>query len=515
MSVDDIGSLTLRIAQLPGVSGHVELARLPWCTVVCGPNNGGKTRLLRGMIAKGNLERGLCITDEVIEQFAVPFNANSFGGQQFRNTHIPSNGLKAATAVLRGRTYFCPSDIDDFVASATQEYTSNYGALPTQDAALLFNGTFRNLTGAHTVPRVMYLPPKRRLISPSSLVEPDSQVEVDAATMVGQLFALKNAPLDDPKYARFRAIGEVFKRVTGADFDTTLQTGGGSNVYLRFKPPKSREYREANEVGLGYQDALAICYCLTQPDVDVLILEEAENHLHPDIQRKLLQEFCAGKHNKHIVVSTHSSVFLERPEKTKIFVCRSDRTPNVFDTTDSAVALASIGITNLTPLTSGQILLVEGSSDVGAYRVLLDRLQISQRERITLIPLSGDNMIHFPLEIFKEIGMVKAIVDSDPKSAKNRNTFIASCDEHSIPVHKLERYAIDNYFDALGYRTVFPEYAPQIPEKINPKQKIEAQLGFNPKSQLSRVADSVDLLQIESSDVGKALRSFFPGDNPV
>ena len=132
-----------------------------------------------------------------------------------------------------------------------------------------------------------------------------------------------------------------------------------------------------------------------------------------------------------------------------------------------------------------------------------------------MIPLSGDNMIHFPLEIFKEIGTVKAIVDSDPKSAKNRNTFIASCDEHSIPVHKLERYAIDNYFDALAYRTVFPEYAPQIPEKINPKQKIEAQLGFNPKSQLSRVADSVDLLQIESSDVGKALRSFFPGDNPV
>jgi predicted ATP-dependent endonuclease of OLD family len=56
---------------------------------------------------------------------------------------------------------------------------------------------------------------------------------------------------------------------------------------------------------------------LTQPDIDVLILEEAENHLHPDIQRKLLNEFCTGKHNKNIIVSTHSSVFLERPEKTR------------------------------------------------------------------------------------------------------------------------------------------------------------------------------------------------------
>lgn len=481
MRGDDIDTLTLRVGQLPGVSGHVELARLPWCTVVCGPNNGGKTRLLRGMIGKGNLERGLYITDKVIEQFAIPFNENSFGSQRFRSSHVPSNGLIAATAVLRHRSYFYPSDIDDFVAQATQEYTNNYGALATQDAALLFNGTFRSMTGALAVPRVMYLPPKRRLTSPSGLTEPDAQVEVDAATLVGQLFALKNAPLDDSKYARFRAIGEVFKRVTGADFDTTLQSGGGGNIYLRFKPPKSREYREANDVGLGYQDALAICYCLTQPDIDVLILEEAENHLHPDIQRKLLNEFCTGKHNKNIIVSTHSSVFLERPEKTRIFVCRSDRAPYVFDTTNNAVALASIGITNLTPLTSGQILLVEGSSDVGAYRVLLDRLQISQRERITLIPLSGDNMIHFPLEIFKEIGTVKAIVDSDPKSAKNREIFIASCEQHSIAVHKLERYAIDNYFDAAAYRAVFPEHATQIPEKVTPTQKNRSAPGLQPQ----------------------------------
>ena len=66
-----------------------------------------------------------------------------------------------------------------------------------------------------------------------------------------------------------------------------------------------------------------------------------------------------------------------------------------------------------------------------------------------------------------------------------------------------------------NYRAVFPEHATQIPEKVTPTQKIEALLGFNPKSQLSKVADSVDLSQIESSDLGVALRSFFPNEDAI
>jgi AAA ATPase domain len=505
--------VTLRVKELPGVASPVELKELSWCTVVCGPNNGGKTRLVRAMIVGKNLENGRTVSSDALRQISESFEANSFTGQRFTNHLIPRNGLIAAKEIFERRKHWYASDINEFVRLCTAKYHERYGQLGNQDATLMFASVFRTLFANDVPLTTAYLTPKRRLTSPGNLAEPNRQVEIDSAAIIGQLFALKNAPPDDKLNARYHEVRKLFKKVTDTDFDVSLQTGSGANIFLRLKTPRSKGYRDSNEVGLGYQDALTICYCLTETEVDILIVEEAENHLHPDIQRNLLREFISGEHKKRVIVSTHSPVFLERPEKTKIFVCRADRTPPVLDTTNTAVALASIGVTNLTPLTSGQILLVEGSSDVGAYRVLLDRLEISHRERIALVPLSGDNMIHFPLDVFKEVGNLQAIVDCDHKSKKNRDIFMQKCAELDIPVHRLERYAIDNYFDAAAYREVFPDKASSIPAIITPKTKIEQQLGFDPKSQLSLVAEAVDLLQIESSDLGKALRTFFPPPN--
>jgi hypothetical protein len=503
-------TVTLRVKQLPGVTGSIELRGLPWCSVVCGPNNGGKTRLLRAMMEGNNLERGRVISPEALKRFSEPFEANTFGNSHFPNRRIPGNGLIAASEALGERKHWYFSDIDDFVRSSASKYKNSNGPLADNDANTMFAFAFRMLFSDDVTPVVAYLAPKRRLNSPGNLLELSRQLEIDSAAIIGQLFALKNAPPDNKLNTRYHEVRKLFKTITGAEFDVSLQPGASGSIFLRLRTPGSKEYRDSDKVGLGYQDALTISYCLTEPEVDILIVEEAENHLHPDIQRNLLREFVSGEHKKRVIVSTHSPVFLERPEKTRIFVCRADHTPPVFDTTNSAVALASIGVTNLTPLTAGQILLVEGSSDVGAYRVLLDRLEISHRERIALVPLSGDNMIHFPLKVFKEVGNVKAIVDLDPKSAKNRKVFKEQCAQLDIPVHQLERYAIDNYFDAAAYRAVFPDKTPPIPETITSKTKIESQLGFNPKSQLSLVADAVDLALIESSDLGKTLRSFFP-----
>jgi AAA domain, putative AbiEii toxin, Type IV TA system len=462
------------------------------------------------MLVDKNIETGRVVSRDILQHISEPFEANQFGASRFTNRLIPRNGLEAAQEIFRCRTHWYSSDIDEFVRLSTKKYNESYGQLGNQDATLMFATAFRILFANDVAPVIAYLTPKRRLTSPGNLVELNRQPEIDSAAIIGQLFALKNAPPDSNLNARYHEVRKLFKKITDAEFDVSLQPGAGGSIFLRLKTPGTKEYRDSNEVGLGYQDALTICYCLTEADVDILIVEEAENHLHPDIQRNLLHEFISGEHRKRVIVSTHSPVFLERPEKTRIYVCRADHTPPVFDTTNRAVALASIGVNNLTPLTSGQILLVEGSSDVAAYRVLLDRLEISQRERIALVPLSGDNMIHFPLEVFKEVGNVKAIVDLDPKSRKARKTFIEKCEQLGVPVHQLERYAVDNYFDANAYRAVFPDQASSIPATITPKKAIDLQLGFNPKAQLALVADHVALSLIESSDLGKALRSFFP-----
>lgn len=513
MPLGSTETLTLRVKELPGVDGHVELADLSWCSVVCGPNNGGKTRLLRGLLVEKNLEVARVISPADLELFAAPFKSNQFAGNRFTNGQVPHNALEVATNLLSEQHHWYPSDIDDFVRTASKRYANNYGQLAAQDGTLLFGSTFRGLFTDTAQAKVFYLPPKRRLDAPGTLNEPARDAEIDSSKVLGQLFALKNAPLDDKRYARYRDVVKLFKQVTDADFDVALQSGSGASIFLRIRPPKSTAYRDSTEVGLGYQDALTICYCLTEPDVDVLIVEEAENHLHPDMQRKLLRTFVSGEYKKRVIVSTHSPTFLERPEKTKIFVCRTDREPSVYDTTNQAVALDAMGVSNLSPLTSDFILLVEGAGDVAAYRVLLDRLGIAQRVRISIVPLSGDNMNWFPLDTFRAAFQVRAIVDLDPGSKKQRDIFIKACQDKSIPIHQLERYAIENYFDADAYMRVFPEHIDKIPPKIAPKVAIEKQLSFTGRSwteSLAKLADAVDIDCITSSDLGATLVQFFP-----
>jgi predicted ATP-binding protein involved in virulence len=60
--------------------------------------------------------------------------------------------------------------------------------------------------------------------------------------------------------------------------------------------------------------------CQTQ---GLLLIDEAENHLHPKWQKTFIQSICEIFPNLQLIVTTHSPFIVSSVENAKIFVCHS------------------------------------------------------------------------------------------------------------------------------------------------------------------------------------------------
>ena len=109
-------------------------------------------------------------------------------------------------------------------------------------------------------------------------------------------------------------------------------------------------------------------------------------------------------------------------------------------------------------------------------------------------------MPHLDLSVFSERSNVFALIDSDPKSRKNRDKFRDNCNKYRIPCYKLERYAIENYFTLEAIRRVFPE-VPETISKIEPHKKVEKQLGINIKKNNINIIKFMSLENIIHTDL--------------
>src|SRR5262249_27477587 len=80
-------------------------------------------------------------------------------------------------------------------------------------------------------------------------------------------------------------------------------------------------WRSAADCGLGLQDFLVILFFAIGKEYDVLLLEEPENHMHPEMQRRLLH-FLKNETDKQYFISTHSNIFLDTILVDKVFLTR-------------------------------------------------------------------------------------------------------------------------------------------------------------------------------------------------
>ena len=492
----------LKVKNYKGITSDLELRELGHINVLCGKNNSGKTSILEVIGKHWQDSEKFALGKKINKDELVgPFNRQAVQ----KNTNVHENQewfAKYCDESIKKEAILYTDTIDDHINDMS-DYQKNFiyrhsGAMFDFNFNHILVNFFADLEGKYNP---MLIPPKRSInYSPAVTVLKDRYYKNNGEYVANLLFDLKSKDPGASEVETYNKIDNAFETITGCSFSISMSQVREHELLLSFNIPNNiKQWVSGDAAGLGLSDVLVLVTFIIASDSTLILIEEPENHLHPEMQRKFLH-FIKTIKDKQFIISTHSNVFLDPYVVDKIFFVEYEGGVKVTDKTSKSEMLYNIGYSVADNLVSDMLLLVEGPTDIPVFHAIFDWMGLEEKYNIRLWPLGGDIMSYLDLSVFTERNNVFAVIDSDPPSHKIRKKFQEKCEEYKIPCRTLERYAIENYFTLDAIKKVLPD----IPEdilKLEPDQKVEKQLGINIKNNNTKIIKNMSLDDVVGTDL--------------
>jgi predicted ATP-dependent endonuclease of OLD family len=481
-----------------GIS-EIRLSELGHINVLCGKNNSGKTSILEALeSSKESFRIGKKISSDDIEWLKELYSKEIRKYQA--QHHIYEDWFSEyLNEYVKQHSVWYSDEVDAIVQDITDDWNKTRSGIPTIPIkySTIFENIFKNIrSNYHTE----LIPPKRKLANKCIMSSTVSNPDIKIAS---RIFHLKNQNLDSVEHKNYKKIYSSFKKITDFYFNITLNEKDEISLYFS---KDEKEWIEGESCGLGLADILLMVSISIDSQASFIFIEEPENHLHPEIQKRFLL-FIKDIKSKQFILSTHSSVFLDPFLVDKIFYVYYDGKVKVTDETSKSEILHVLGYSVADNLVADMVILTEGPFDIPILQTIFKKMEIDSRYNIKFWPLCGDVMTHLDLSVIAERKNVFALIDSDPSSSISRTRFMKKCKEHGIYCKKLERYSIENYLTLDAIRKVFDDIPEDLGE-IKPDQKVDFQIGFSKKNKSikqknRKIIEQMSIGDIESTDLFK------------
>lgn len=392
----------------------------PGVSLLGGGNNAGKSTILHGLATWE-----FCRTALEMERGPDSFIADhsgqglGLGDDEFSPINVPS--LKHLWTNLKTQR---DSEPDGYTLRIRCEWENGEGGrflefgLSLANDRLFIKKTASNLEPGDHIPRMAYLPPfagitDREMRTSGAIRRRRIGEGLAGAVLRNVLLDMQQANLaersrlrgekskiSDSDLAKLRSSHpwEILQQNLRTTFGLELDIAAFREEYhsyiqveivrgdlQKFKIKRYPKYnkRDLMVEGSGFLQWLSVFALATSPEIDVLLLDEPDAHLHPSLQDQLL-DFLRDLSNAdgaQIFVATHSTEILRNAEPEVIFHVRGSGSRYLQKESQKVGMLAGMG-TDYAPRVDGakktkRVLFVEGKSDVRILKILAGTLGIT------------------------------------------------------------------------------------------------------------------------------------------
>lgn len=149
-----------------------------------------------------------------------------------------------------------------------------------------------------------------------------------------------------------------------------------------------RHDRPIGRLGDGFRRLFIMLFYLFHPSYDIILIDEAELHLHPTVIKRFLKILMDSRYGKQIFLTTHSSVFVRPDTVPHLWRIARDEHQNtkIYGLGDCGSQYTGDRLTqelnadNTEMFFADSVLLVEGVSDRILLRGLIDRFYSGKRD---------------------------------------------------------------------------------------------------------------------------------------